>query len=364
LIFWTRPILAPSPRSADGVSHMRLPEARGPLSAALFPCLLGQPGELPPDLGALTAGTGSRTDRAYADDDLQITLFACYALHYQGFTDVDDEWEWNAPLLALRRVLEGAFERSLRSLAKDLPQLTPEELPCYLLAFGVPTTEPGLPDYLRRHGTVDQYREFAMHRSVYNVMEADPHSWALPRITGRAKATLVEIQADEYGNGMPGRMHSELFQQMMAQLGLDPAYGRYLEHVPAISLATVNAPSMFGLHRRLRGALLGNLAIIEIGSSFANRCYSKGLERLGYGSPARAFFDEHVEADAVHEQLAAYNMCGAFAQQFPEQTPAVAFGALTSVLLGGLANQHMLDSWRRGVGSMRNAAAAVGAAVR
>src|SRR3712207_8445227 len=47
---------------------------------------------------------------------------------------------------------------------------------------------------------------FRSQRSIYTLKEADPHSWAIPRLTGRAKAALVEIQSDEYGEGRPGRI--------------------------------------------------------------------------------------------------------------------------------------------------------------
>ena len=60
-----------------------------------------------------------------------------------------------------------------------------------------------------------------MHRSVYHLREADPHTWAIPRLAGRAKAALVEIQIDEYGGGRPERMHAELFRTTMRELGLD-----------------------------------------------------------------------------------------------------------------------------------------------
>jgi hypothetical protein len=45
----------------------------------------------------------------------------------------------------------------------------------------------------------------------------------------------------------------------MRALGLDPEYGAYLEHLPAPALATVNLMSLCGLHRRLRGAIVGTL---------------------------------------------------------------------------------------------------------
>ena len=48
-------------------------------------------------------------------------------------------------------------------------------------------------------------------------------------------------------------MHSSLFRQTMEALGLDGRYGAYLDS-PGPTLATVNLMSLFGLHRRWRGA--------------------------------------------------------------------------------------------------------------
>lgn len=327
---------------------MKLPAPRGPLSSALFPLLRQTPHDLPGEIKELADSPG------LSADDAQITLFACYALHYAGFEDTDSRWEWSASLLAVRGALEEHFERSLRALAGTLPVLTARELPAYLLQLGAPTAGPSLARYLKDQASVSQFREFVIHRSLYNVMEADPHSWCLPRLTGAAKCALVEIQMDEYGNGLPGRMHSELFQRMMAELHLDPSYGAYVDQVPAVTIAVLNAASMFGLHRRLRGALLGNLAMIEIGSSFVNRCFSAGLARLGTSATARWFFDEHVEADAAHEQIAAYNMCGRFAEEFAAEADEVTFGAIVTGKLSQASNEAMLHNWASGGGSLRD----------
>ena len=62
--------------------------------------------------------------------------------------------------------------------------------------------------------------------------------------------------------------------------------------------------SLFGLHRRWRGAALGHLAAVEMTSSEPSRRYSAGLRRLGFDERVTVFYDEHVEADAVHEQIA------------------------------------------------------------
>lgn len=63
---------------------------------------------------------------------------------------------------------------------------------------------PSLSAHVGRHATDDQLHELLVHRSIYQLKEADPHTWAVPRLSGRPKAALVEIQADEYG----GRAHA------------------------------------------------------------------------------------------------------------------------------------------------------------
>ena len=114
------------------------------------------------------------------------------------------------------------------------------------------------------------------------------------------------------------------FAGAMSAMGLDPAYGAYLDRLPARTLATVNLMSLFGLNRRLRGAIVGHLALFEMTSSLPNARYARGIRRLGYSDPAATdFFDEHVEADAVHEAIAATDLAGALADDEPALTPAI-----------------------------------------
>ena len=100
-----------------------------------------------------------------------------------------------------------------------------------------------LSTYLAEDGTLEQLKEFAVHRSAYQLKEADPHTWAFPRLRGPAKAALVEIQADEYGAGIERDMHQTLFAVTMSELGLDTGYNAYLPYLPGVTLATTNLVS-------------------------------------------------------------------------------------------------------------------------
>ena len=95
--------------------------------------------------------------------------------------------------------------------------------------------------------------------------------------------------------------------------------------------------SLFGLHRRWRGAALGHLACVEMTSSEPSRRYSAGLRRLGFDERTTVFYDEHVEADAVHEQIASVDMCGSLVADEPELLPDVLFGAACSLAMDGVA---------------------------
>ncbi|MGY1745548.1 iron-containing redox enzyme family protein [Blastococcus sp. SYSU D00695] len=331
---------------------MQFPEARGPLSAALRADLLA--GDVSPATIDLAAAVAEAATAPLVDEDLQISLAACYELHYRGLDGVAETFEWDPALLRLRAHLERAHTAALRELIGPLP-LSDEPVDRQLAALIAADDGPSLSRYLARSGSLDQWREYLTLRSVYHLKEGDPHTFAVPRLSGRTKSAMVEIQADEYGGGTPARMHSELFRGLMRDLDLDDAYGALWDDAPAPAFTSVNTMSLFGLHRRWRGAALGHLAAVEMTSSEPSRRYSSGLRRLGFGPDTTVFYDEHVEADAVHEQIAAVDMCGSLVAAEPALAPDVLFGAASSLALDGLTAHHLLGAWEAGRSALRGA---------
>jgi hypothetical protein len=336
----------PAPTGTDLAGHVALPAPRGATSEALLAALREPPHRLPPI--ALPDAPDP-----LADEDLQLALYCCYELHYRGLPGVDERWEWSPSLLALRGALEERFEAALRAAVGPVePPPAPEEMDRALRAVEDADDAPSLSRHVERDATVDQVLEFMVHRSAYQLKEADPHSWAIPRLSGPPKAALVEIQADEYGGGRPERVHAQLFADAMDAVGLDSRYGAYLDRLPAATLATVNLMSLCGLHRRLRRAIVGHLALFEMTSSIPNRRYASGLRRLGLEA-ATPFFDEHVEADAVHEAIAAVDLAGGLARQEPELAAEILWGARALMTLEGRWSRTLLSAWERGESSLR-----------
>ena len=149
-------------------------------------------------------------------------------------------------------------------------------------------------------------------------------------------------------------MHSRLFADMMSTLGLETAYGHYLDAAPAATLAEVNFMSLCGLHRRLRAALVGQFATVELTSSPGSDRLVRAMRRLGCPEGAIAFYDEHVEADAVHEQIAAHDMCGSFAKAEPALAGQILYGARCALTLDARWAGVVMDAWADGRSSLHS----------
>jgi len=292
-------------------------------------------------------------DEPLRDTDLQLALYLCFELHYRSFAGVDPDWEWSPALLAIRAALEEAFMRALEREVGPSGPVDPASVGEHLFRLEAEDEGVSLSRYIEAEAGAEQFREFVVHRSLYQLKEADPHSWAIPRLSGPAKTALLEVQGDEYGGGEAERMHSVLFAKTMRALGLDDRENAHLGLIPGTTLASVNLMSALGLRRSRRGAIVGHLAMFEMTSALPNRRYGNALRRLGFGPEATDFYDEHVEADSVHENIAAYDLAGGLARQEPELAADIIFGARALLYLEDRFARALLEAWKRGESSLR-----------
>ena len=336
--------MAPSSSPHRGAA---LPAPRGPLTEQLLWHLQRATHEM------AVLPLSDRID-PWSDDDAALALHLCYELHYRGLPAVDTGWEWEPTLLRERRRLEVAFECALRAqIASSSAELTPPVAAAELRRLAAGDDGPSLSGYMAERGTAEEMREFAIHRSAYQLKEADPHTWAIPRLTGRSKAALVDIQIGEYGEGRPDAVHATLFAKAMEELGLSSSYGRYVSLLPAATLATGNLASMFGLHRRWRGALVGHLALFEMCSVGPMGRYAAALRRLGFvDGPALRFYEAHVIADARHQVVAIEDLVGGLLASEPRLASDVVFGAQALAAVEERFATHLLECWSTGRSSL------------
>ncbi|HEX2127838.1 MAG TPA: iron-containing redox enzyme family protein, partial [Solirubrobacterales bacterium] len=190
---------------------LRLPPPAGPISASLVDYLRGDA----PSIAPLDGGHEPLSDR-----DFQLALYVANELHYTGVAEVPDEFEWDPAVAALRADLAQAMLDQLIAECAPEPSIEPGQVPERIFELIAEDDAPPLSRYIETSADLSQFREFVVHRSAYQLKEADPHTFTIPRVSGAAKAAMVEIQADEYGGGDLSRMHSQLFAKTMDALGL------------------------------------------------------------------------------------------------------------------------------------------------
>lgn len=332
---------------------MQLPEPCGPLTEGVVRAL-----RAPADTPRPTAPTGDVADVVdpLTDRDFQLALWMLYELHYRGFDGVDDSAEWDPLLIISRTTLERAFEHAVRCLVDDAGTVVDvgrpddsaaERVVAALMRMSVSEGPSDVAVFLQRRATRQEFRDYLGERAVYHLRESDPQSFVLPRIGGAAKVALAELQYDEYGAGLPDRLHQELFGRALRSLDMTTDLGPYVAQAAGATLASVNLMSLFALNRRLRGAAMGHLAAFEATSSLPCERILRGIRRLGLPDEVADYYAEHVEADAVHEQLAIRSICGELVAAEPALADDVLFGARACLAVDGRAGQALLEQWAR-----------------
>lgn len=327
-----------------------LPQPRGPLSGAVASTLARPPGRthLTPDVEDALAGLDEAAGFVH-DGDAQLALWMLLELHHRGFEGVDDEWEWQPDLTRLRTVLGRRLEEVVHAevaddITEQVPGMVTDPATTFFSVVG-DGSRSSLARHVRRQATMEQWRELLVLKSVYQLKEGDAHSWAIPRAHGAVKVALTEIQYDEYGSGDPTRQHATLFARAMAASGVDATYGAHVDRVPAVVLAVNNFMAVCGMQRRLLGATLGHLAMYEATSSLPHGMYAAAARRLGLGEDVTDYFDEHVTADAIHDQIAVRSMCAPFVGGDAGRAGQVLLGAIGGGWLDDQMADLVLDAW-------------------
>ena len=111
--------------------------------------------------------------------------------------------------------------------------------------------------------------------------------------------------------------------------------------------------SMFGLHRELRGAAVGHFASTEITSPPGSRRLVDALQRMGAPETCIHFYAEHIEADAVHEQVVRSDVVGNLVAAEPRLDRDVVFGIRARDFVEERLAAHLMDCWTSGRSSLR-----------
>src|SRR5919112_988116 len=128
----------------------QLPRPRGPLSEVLV-ATLRDPPPRNVEVPSITAEDG------VFGEDFQLSLYILYELHYRGFAGVDERWEWQPELLALRCELEADFEATLRERLRADGSADPARLGESVMELIEAGDGPQLSVHMERSADLDQF---------------------------------------------------------------------------------------------------------------------------------------------------------------------------------------------------------------
>ena len=193
--------------------------------------------------------------------------------------------------------------------------------------------------------TAEQVLDLLRLRSVYHLKEADPTAWVVPRLPVGAEGGADGAAVRRVRRRRPEpAARPPLRPRAWTPPGCAPEYGAYVDEAPLEILEQNNAMSLFGLHRRLRGAALGHLAAFEATSSLPSRRMAQGLERLGFADGARRLLHR---ARRGRRRARAARRPRPSAARCVEDEPALAddvfFGAFTCLDLEDRVARRLLD---------------------
>ncbi|MFC0313494.1 iron-containing redox enzyme family protein [Gordonia phosphorivorans] len=289
-------------------------------------------------------------------DDLQLALLLCQELHYRAdlARGVPDR-EWEPEIVGFRRLLEDRFLAAVQAESAAAAEgLADDDVDAEFEALLRADGTGGLSDHLRTSGTREQFADYFAGRSLYHLKEADPHAWVIPRLPSAAKAPFVAVEFDEYGGGRPERVHQRLYAELLSESGLDATYLGYLDAAPAAVIAPVTLMTALSLRGSRRGATVGHFAATEVTSSPGSARLVEGLERLGAPAAAVRFYREHVEADAVHEQVMRHEVVAGLLEAAPDSAADIVSGIRAFGVVEDRLAAAYLGAWRAGTTLMRS----------
>jgi hypothetical protein len=267
--------------------------------------------DLPTDLGTNAAQQLARA--AFFDNDpsaLEEAHRSLYAIYANRIWRPTPDLK-SADLLRYRLILEAGFRSRLdRVREEDDIDLTPpaENLGEWFesLALGEhPLDDGSWGAYLKDDATLDALKSVVAQRSLFFLREPDPWIYAVPTLTGIAKAGLIDLLLDEYGWGKLDRMHSTIYANLMDALGLETELDHYELTTSWQFLATLNHQWMCALDPMLGRRLIGTIYLTEADSPQAMTNYLAAYDRLGIDDPrVLEFYELHVAADENHRDVA------------------------------------------------------------
>ncbi len=306
---------------------------RGPLSLAVMTALTSPPGSLGPV-------RPSPDVDAVDDGDFHLALFLCLAAQRPGSSYPG--WEHDDDLRELRHRLQRTFVERIRDESRFASPIfagDPAETVAALLDHSAASP---VVAHLSRFGSLDQLREYVVHRSVQRCADLAPETGVLTSM--RDHLAREGARPHVARRGALGPSPDMALAEAVAVLNLDPSLGAYVGRVPGITIASANLSTILDRCDRTSVAAVG---VDAVSNRFREESWRKlplTFGRFGISPPLRPpRGDGRVKGTADHAASAALTRSMRSLDQ--AQRRSLLFGVIAALYLERRFSRHVLKAW-------------------
>lgn len=155
-------------------------------------------------------------------------------------------------------------------------------------------------EYLAEHATRDQFAYVVREFALDGLTEAQNFFPSVPRLPIRAQMAVMRVLIDEFGCGNLQQAHSQLYRNLLAELGLPQETEHFLDTTGDETFQFLNV--FYWLTQRAPDVeyFLGALAYLEASIPDSFRTQARACARLGIANDR--YYTEHLHIDTFHRE--------------------------------------------------------------
>ncbi len=154
--------------------------------------------------------------------------------------------------------------------------------------------------YLAEKATLRQMTSVVAEFAPDGLTEAQNFFPAIPRLPIRAQMAVMRVLIDEFGCGNLQQAHSQLYRELLAELGLPLELDAYLDRTSDETYAFLDVFYWLTQRAPHMEYFLGALAYLEASIPSAFTVQARACERLGIAHGR--YYTEHLHIDTFHRK--------------------------------------------------------------
>lgn len=166
--------------------------------------------------------------------------------------------------------------------------------------LALPDEDPPEVRFVAEHCDLAAFRVLVAEFAVDGLTEAQSFLPIVSRLPIDARMPVFRVLVDEFGCGNQARSHSQLYVDLLEELGLPPGLDDHLPAAAGEVLAFVNLFFWLAARADSPAWFLGALAHLEASIVDGFRCYARACERLGVTNDG--YYREHIHIDGFHRR--------------------------------------------------------------